>query len=687
MSEHSAAPIPAVVRIVACLLAAMALLVTLASAVRAQGRTGPELSMTLRGVADDIVEQGEPLLLALRIRLDDLGDEIGEVVLAPAAGSWVDAIDVQLVDERGNAPGIRGQAVGRPDDAVATLDNSRIAGGLWRFASESTQKLIPGVYTLRARLAIDKTIPGSGGWTGEVFAEEIPLEIVVPSDGPERHAQRVIALARDALLENRLEEAAAQIDVVLTKQRDNISAWTLRALISERAGNASGALLCIDQAQRVNDALGNEESNVELIFISRRLMAANDTDAAAGAPDWSWPARELLSPLPLDASLPPISRTGSGSPVAGPALQTTAASPVPAMPSVASVTVVPGSEIDEGGILGDSRGQWAAFAKASSEYGLDRYNALQATGAPNVDTYSDNPNAWCHSGSNSKLEWLEVYFSQPVQATELRVRQNYTPGTITKVEAIAADGRVQVLWEGSDPNTYLPNQISWFVLRFPTTTFPVHRVKLTLNISLISGWKQIDAVQLVGDALSATPTPIMGTQPSTQPPSVESLTIVPYSDIDEGNIYTDPRGQWASTASASSEYGTDRYNALQATGAPNVATYSDNPNAWCHSGANSKLEWLEVGFAQPVHATELRVRQSYTPGTIAKIEALAADGRVQVLWEGVDPNNYPPGQIAWFALRFPATPFPVHRVKLTLNTSLTSGWKQIDVVQIVGDEP
>ena len=149
--------------------------------------------------------------------------------------------------------------------------------------------------------------------------------------------------------------------------------------------------------------------------------------------------------------------------------------------------------------MSDPAGQWATSAVASSEYGHDRYNAMQATGAPDVESYSDNPNAWCHSGTHNPEDWLELTYGYPVVATELRVRQNYTPGTIARIEAFAADGRAVLLWQGSDPNVYADREIAWFVLRFPPTPFPVVRVKLTLNISAIGGWKQIDAVQLVGN--------------------------------------------------------------------------------------------------------------------------------------------------------------------------------------------
>ena len=166
---------------------------------------------------------------------------------------------------------------------------------------------------------------------------------------------------------------------------------------------------------------------------------------------------------------------------------------------------------------------------------------------------------------------------------------------------------------------------------------------------------------------------------------VDSVVVIPVGESTEADIIGDPRGQWANAARASSEYGSDRYNAMQATDAPNVAGYSDNPNAWCHSGASARFEWLELGFINPVRATEIRVRQNNVPGALSKIEIFGADGTSQVLWEGADPNDYPPREISWFVLRFPVTEFPVERIKLTLTMSAVSGWKQIDAVQLVGE--
>ena len=43
-------------------------------------------------------------------------------------------------------------------------------------------------------------------------------------------------------------------------------------------------------------------------------------------------------------------------------------------------------------------------------------------------------------------------------------------------------------------------EIAWFAVRVPKTGYLVANVKITLNLTAVPGWKQIDAVQLVGAA-------------------------------------------------------------------------------------------------------------------------------------------------------------------------------------------
>jgi hypothetical protein len=42
-------------------------------------------------------------------------------------------------------------------------------------------------------------------------------------------------------------------------------------------------------------------------------------------------------------------------------------------------------------------------------------------------------------------------------------------------------------------------EIAWFAVRVPKTSYLVAKVKVTLKLPTVPGWKQIDAVQLVGE--------------------------------------------------------------------------------------------------------------------------------------------------------------------------------------------
>jgi len=475
----------------------------------AQEGPQPDIGISLRGVADDIIEQGEPLHVAVSLVSED-----GDLALAPARGSWADAVHVEIL--AGGSENVRagGQSAGQPQDPVARINRYRMAEGTWRFPADVTQSLSPGHYRVRARLAIATAAP-TGGWTGEVSSQEMPLDVVAPSADPLRREQGAVSRAYDAMQDNRLEDAASILDALLAEQPDSVDGWLARSDVSERAGNPAAAMLCLNHAQALSADDGLDSSAAARW---QELQGNGEDDAPRGDaqyPEWTWPPAAFAGPLPPPLENPPVfgpdaataaATTAVTAPAPGKESTTLPSSPsVTAVPATAAVKVtgaivLPLGEPDEAAILADSRGQWAASASASSEYAPDRYSAIQATGAPNVDRYADHPNAWCHSGRSVDSEWLEVGFANPVRATEVRIRQTYVPGTLARIEAFGDGGEHALLWEGTDPHTYPSWEISWFVLRFPETDFPVSRVRLTLNVGEISGWKQIDAVQLVGSA-------------------------------------------------------------------------------------------------------------------------------------------------------------------------------------------
>lgn len=154
-------------------------------------------------------------------------------------------------------------------------------------------------------------------------------------------------------------------------------------------------------------------------------------------------------------------------------------------------------------IADDPLGQWAATATASSAYNDAKdqasYSAWQVTGAPNVQHYGDDGNSWASQTSDGGIETLQVGFTKPVHATDIRIRQNNAPGAIIKIELIDDQNGVHSVYSGVDSNKYPADTIVWFDQAFEKTTYVVTGAKITLATNAVPGWNEIDAVQLVGE--------------------------------------------------------------------------------------------------------------------------------------------------------------------------------------------
>ena len=495
---------------------------------RAATAPAPEISVSLRGVADATVEQGDPLRIAVRVRAPR--GEKEAITLAPSSGAWSEAVAVELAPLAGGAPVARAEALGKPDSPVAKLDAGHVAGGLWRFKAEATQSIAPGKYVVRARLAIR----GGSGWTGEVVSHDTPLQIVATTEAADRVAQRTVNRAQDASLDGRTEEAASILDALLVKTPDDARVLTVRAEVALRAGNPMAAMICLNRAapKTVNGQPPIEREEL----LTRTMAAMHATTAPVANPhQWSWPPAAVMEPTPAQKAVlekalaaraanpatpvvppivpvPPVVPSAPAAPAAAKppvfslsAPATPPAAPTQIVPAVAALpaagVVIPAKELDDAKLIADPAGQWATSAAASSQYGTPGYSAARATGAPNIPLgmAGDNQDAWCPAAKNDGTAWLGLTFAKPVYATEIRVRQNNAPGAMAKIEALEPDGTAHVWWEGVDP---LPKsdvrEIVWFAVRVPKSSYLVTKVKITLNLSIVSGWKQIDAVQLVG---------------------------------------------------------------------------------------------------------------------------------------------------------------------------------------------
>jgi hypothetical protein len=135
----------------------------------------------------------------------------------------------------------------------------------------------------------------------------------------------------------------------------------------------------------------------------------------------------------------------------------------------------------------------------------------QATGAPDTMQAGDMTTAWAPRQPDGGAEWLKLEFNREVMIAEVRVRETYNPGAVVKVTALLAGGEEALIWEGAEEPAQAPVDRSFL----NPQPIKARMVKIYLDTAKVSGWNEIDAVELIG---------------------------------------TDGSRQWASTATASSSY-------------------------------------------------------------------------------------------------------------------------------------
>jgi hypothetical protein len=138
--------------------------------------------------------------------------------------------------------------------------------------------------------------------------------------------------------------------------------------------------------------------------------------------------------------------------------------------------------------------------------------------------------------------------------------------------------------------------------------------------------------------------------------------------------------QWASSATASSQYESDLWSTTQATGAPNVLSCNDESKAWASAGAN--LDWLELQYVTPVRASEIRIYEVWAPGSIVKVELKDVSGAYHSVYTA-SPQLHS-GCLR--VLRIPITSLtePVTAIRLTLDQRVIGDWNEIDAVRLLG---
>jgi hypothetical protein len=148
----------------------------------------------------------------------------------------------------------------------------------------------------------------------------------------------------------------------------------------------------------------------------------------------------------------------------------------------------------------------------------------QAAGAPDTRGHGDFRTAWASADPDGGKEWLQLSYRESAEIGEIVIHESYNPGAVSRVLALMPDGSERVLWEGTE-TTAQPGQNLDSVFKAPPG-IRSDRIRVELDTSRVSGWNEIDAVEMIG---------------------------------------TDGRRQWATESKASSYYGQNR--GLAITGA------------------------------------------------------------------------------------------------------------------------
>jgi hypothetical protein len=186
--------------------------------------------------------------------------------------------------------------------------------------------------------------------------------------------------------------------------------------------------------------------------------------------------------------------------------------------------------------------------------------------------------------------------------------------------------------------------------------------------------------------VAAAPAPTAATAPAPAPADTseanEELAAkkskLDYGIMEDGYL-NDAKGQWASSARASSTF--KGVKITNATGKPDSET-------WTNDNQEQGMDWIEFGFDKPVAATEARLAVDNGNGVEAliRLELQDTDGKWHTVWDGIsDVKPDHRGRRTWFVKTFEKTPYKVKATKYTIANNLFHGYKEIDAAQLIGE--
>ncbi len=137
---------------------------------------------------------------------------------------------------------------------------------------------------------------------------------------------------------------------------------------------------------------------------------------------------------------------------------------------------------------------------------------------------------------------------------------------------------------------------------------------------------------------------------------------------------------WAATVrGVSSQYGEDEWSAAHVLGAPDVYPASgDDPRAWASLGADDRIEWIEVGLAQPRRLSAVQVFETFNAGAVSRVELITTRGARVVAFAGGPMRSGETAGQRTFAVA--CTDEPIAAIHVTVDSLAVSGWNELDAI-------
>lgn len=232
---------------------------------------------------------------------------------------------------------------------------------------------------------------------------------------------------------------------------------------------------------------------------------------------------------------------GGSKPTQSPATET--AAPTEAVQATATQFIKPTKAVLSTKPATDgSLRQWASSATASSEYDNPNWSADQATGAPDVDSCSDNQMAWA-SESPTGVDWIELSYDKLVTVSEINIHHTFSPNQVTEVLLIDDYGANISVYRGKPENISECPFVQNIQVEKPILA---QKVKISIDQSKGStSWNEIDAVELVGkvEQASVKPTNTPGAKPTEAPTEAVAEAPAFFRDDLDGTLSSDWFGE------------------------------------------------------------------------------------------------------------------------------------------------